>query len=104
MNDVIAGAYVFTGERSAAGYRLNKMAKTLVAPPARAAFQADEAGYMAAHGCTETEIDLVRRRDWRGMMQAGGSIYLMLKIGAATGHALPEIGRLTGIQSESVEA
>jgi hypothetical protein len=37
------------------------------------------------------------------MMQNGASIYLILKIGAATGHALPEIGRLTGIQSESVE-
>lgn len=97
MDDVVYGALVFTSERSAAGYRLNKMARTLVSPVARAAFQADEAGYMAAHGCTESEIGLVRRRDWHGMMQAGGSIYLLLKIGAATGHALPEIGRLTGV-------
>ncbi len=98
MQDVIAGAYVFTGERSAAGYRLNKMAKTLISPANRAAFQADERGYMEAQGCSEAEIDLVQRRDWRGMMQAGGSIYLMIKIGAATGHALPEIGRLTGME------
>jgi hypothetical protein len=80
------------------------MAKTLISPTARAAFQTDEAGYMAAHGCSETEIDLVRRRDWHGMMQNGASIYLILKIGAATGHALPEIGRLTGIPFESAEA
>ncbi|HET6606007.1 MAG TPA: hypothetical protein VFG62_05030 [Rhodopila sp.] len=104
MDDIIAGAYVFTGERSAAGYRLNKMAKSLVSPAARVAFQADEAGYMAAHGCTDTEIDLVRRRDWHAMMQNGASIYLILKIGAATGHALPEIGRATGIPSDSMEA
>jgi protocatechuate 4,5-dioxygenase alpha chain len=96
MSETIHGAYVFTGERSAAGYRLNKMAKTLVSPTARAAFQSDETAYMTANGCTDTEIDLVRRRDWHGMMQAGGSIYLILKIGAATGHTLPEIGRATG--------
>jgi protocatechuate 4,5-dioxygenase, alpha chain len=101
MTDTIDGAYVFTGERSADGYRLNKMAKTLVSPTNRAAFQADEARYMEANGCTKTEIDLVRRRDWHGMMQAGGSIYLILKIGAATGHTLPEIGRATGIPVEA---
>jgi protocatechuate 4,5-dioxygenase alpha subunit len=95
MDDMIAGALVFTGERSAAGYRLNRMAKTLVSAAARAAFQADEPGYMAQHGCTAAEIDLVRRRDWQGMMHAGGSIYLLLKIGAATGHSLQDIGRAT---------
>ena len=96
MDDVISGSLVFTGERSAAGYRVNKMAKTLVSPTNREEFRADEAGYMAEHGCTEAEIDLVRRRDWHGLMRAGGSIYLLLKIGAATGHGLPEIGQLTG--------
>jgi protocatechuate 4,5-dioxygenase alpha chain len=101
LDDMISGAYVFTGERSAAGYRLNRMAKTLTSPTARAAFQADEAGYMRAQGCTEAEIELVRRRDWHGMMCQGASIYLLLKIGAATGHALPEIGRATASRVEA---
>ncbi len=72
MDDVIAGACVFTLERSAAGYRLNKMARTLVSPAARADFQADEAGYMTRHGCSGAEVDLVRRRDWHGLIQAVG--------------------------------
>ena len=101
MNDIISGALVFTGERSAAGYRLNRMAKSLISPAARAAFQADEPAYMAQFGCTPDEIDLVRRRDWSGMMRAGGSIYLLLKIGAATGHSLQEIGRATGQPAEA---
>ena len=46
MDDVIAGAYVFTGERSAHSYHLNKMANTLRSAAERARFQADEAGYM----------------------------------------------------------
>jgi hypothetical protein len=71
------------------------MARSLVAAENRAAFQADEPGYMASYGCSAQEIDLVRRRDWKGMMEAGGSIYLLLKIGAATGHPLPVVASHT---------
>lgn len=95
MDDVISGAYVFTGERSAQSYHLNKMASTLSTSEKRTQFQADESGYMRAMGCSDHEIDLVRRRDWKAMMEHGASIYLLLKIGAATGHALPQIGAHT---------
>ncbi len=95
MDQIVSGAYVFTGERSAKGFLLNKMANTLSVPENRARFGADEAGYMRAMGCSAAEIDLVCRRDWRGMMEYGASIYLLLKIGAAAGVALPEIGAHT---------
>ena len=95
MDDVIAGSYVFTGERSAKSYHLNKMATSLRSDETRARFQADEAGYMRGMGCSDEEIDLVRRRDWKAMMEYGASIYLLLKIGAAVGHSLPQIGAHT---------
>ena len=95
MDDVISGAYVFTGERSARSYALNKMANSLRSPDNRARFQADEAGYMANLGCSAAEIELVKHRDWKGMMEHGASIYLLLKIGAAVGVPLPEIGAHT---------
>ncbi len=95
MDDVISGAYVFTGERSARSYTLNKMANSLSTPENRTRFQADEAGYMRERGCSDIEIDLVKRRDWKGMMEHGASIYLLLKIGAAVGVPLPEIGAHT---------
>jgi protocatechuate 4,5-dioxygenase alpha subunit len=95
LDDVISGAYVFTGERSARSYALNKMATTLSTPETRARFLADEAGYMRDLGCTDHQIDLVKRRDWKGMMEAGASIYQLLKIGAAVGAPLPEIGAHT---------
>lgn len=95
MDDVISGAYVFTGERSAKSYALNKMANSLSSPGKRAEFKADEAGYMRVLGCSEQQIDLVARRDWKGMMEHGASIYLLLKIGAAVGVPLPEIGAHT---------
>jgi len=57
LDDVISGAYVFTGERSARSYALNKMANTLSSPDSRARFQADEPGYMRELGCTDRQID-----------------------------------------------
>ncbi len=95
MDDVIEGAYVFTGERSAQSYHLNRMANTLRSAEKRQQFAADEAGYMRGFGCSEQEIELVRRRDWRAMMEHGASIYLLLKIGAAVGHSLQQIGTHT---------
>lgn len=96
MSDVISGAYVFTGERSARSYNLNKMAKSLQIPENRVRFQADEAAYMLRMGCSAQEIELVRRRDWKAMMDYGASIYLLLKIGAAVGQTLLEVGTHTG--------
>ena len=95
MSDRISGAIVFTGERSRQGYRLNKMAMSLTSPDNRARFKADEAAYLASYGLDAEETDLVHRRDWKGMMEHGASIYLLLKIGAAVGVPLPEIGAHT---------
>jgi protocatechuate 4,5-dioxygenase alpha subunit len=95
LDDFISGAYIFTGERSTRSYQLNKMANTLSSPENRARFQADEVAYMRDQGCSDAQIDLVRRRDWKGMMEHGASIYLLLKIGAAVGAPLPEIGAHT---------
>jgi protocatechuate 4,5-dioxygenase alpha subunit len=95
MDDVISGAYLFTGERSQRAYALNKMAMSFTTAENRVRFQADEEGYMAASGLSDVEKDLVRRRDWKGMMDHGASIYLVIKIGGVTGHPLPVIGNHT---------
>jgi protocatechuate 4,5-dioxygenase alpha subunit len=95
MSVAISGGYVFSGENSAHSYRLNKMASTLTSPENRASFQADEDSYMRGLQLSEQEIDLVKRRDWKGMMDYGASIYLVIKIGGSVGHSLPEIGAHT---------
>jgi gallate dioxygenase len=95
MSIAVDGGYVFTGENSARSYRLNKMAASLTAPDNRAEFQADEDAYMRARGLSDQERDLVARRDWKGMMDYGASIYLVIKIGGSVGHTLPEIGAHT---------
>ena len=91
-NTPIAGTTVFTGQRSQQGYRINKLAMSLTDPENRERFKADERGYMQAFGFTEHEMDLVERRDWAGLVDAGGSIYLLIKIGGAVGQNLLHMG------------
>ena len=95
MLDEVAGTKVFTGERSREGYRLNRMAMSLTDPANRAAFVADEAGYARSLGLDDAEIDMLRRRDWKAMIDAGGSIYLLIKIAGALGVALYAVGAQT---------
>ncbi len=91
----IPGTIVFTGEQSRRGYRLNRMAMSLTDAANRARFVADEAGYMRAMDLEDDEADLVLRRDWRAMLEHGGSIYLLIKIAGALGCTIQEVGRHT---------
>src|SRR3954453_290450 len=93
---------VFTGERSAAGYRLNKLAASLVDPANRAAFLADEASYCARFALDRHEARLVAERDWSGMVAAGGNVYVFLKIAATIGSNLLEVG--AAMRGESVDS
>lgn len=88
----IANTRIFDLRESRRGYRLNRMAISLTVLENREAFKRDGEAYMARYGLTEQERDLVRRRDFGGMTEAGGNIYFMLKIGVCTGNGLYRIG------------
>jgi protocatechuate 4,5-dioxygenase alpha chain len=88
----IPGTIVFTGEQSQRGYRLNRMAMSLTDPANRRRFVADDLGYARATGLTDDEVELVRRRDSRGMLEAGASIYLIIKVAGALGVTLQQVG------------
>jgi protocatechuate 4,5-dioxygenase, alpha chain len=68
---------------------------SLTDPANRAAFVANETDYLQRMGLTDAEVDLVRRRDWKGIIAAGGNIYLIIKIAGALGIALYEVGAHT---------
>ena len=88
----IAGTTVFTGERSHRGYRINKLAMSLTDQANRDGFKADERAYMGRFGLSDKEMELVAKRDWNGLVAAGGSIYLLIKIGGAVGENLLQMG------------
>lgn len=75
------------------GIRLNKAAYSLKHREQRELFERDEEAWMGQFGLTDTERELIRRRDWIGLWRRGMSIYVMVKLSGVTGTPLPEIGR-----------
>jgi len=88
----IPDTYIFDGRLSRNGYRINKLCISLTSDATRSAFKADEEAYMAKYGLTDAEKDLVRKRDFLGLIKAGGNIYMLLKLGSATGNGLYAMG------------
>jgi protocatechuate 4,5-dioxygenase, alpha chain len=83
---------IFDLKASRRGYRLNKMCGSLCNPKSRETFKADEEAYMARFGLTDSEKELVRKRDFAALIHAGLNIYFMLKLGAVTGNSLYRMG------------
>ena len=92
---------VFTGEKSRAGYRINKLSASLTDPNNRETFLADEDAYCRQYGLSEHERQLIADRDWNGLVAAGGNIYVFLKIALALGISLIEVG--AEMRGESVD-
>jgi gallate dioxygenase len=83
--DRLQGTYPFTLERSVKTYRLNKFLRDMVIPDHRERFRQDpEAAFIQA-GLTDEEQDLVRRRDWRGLIHYGCIFFGLEKLGAVLG-------------------
>ena len=83
---------IFDLRLSRRGYRLNKLCAALCSPAERDAFKRDEEAYMSRFKLTEQEKALIRKRDFRGLIEAGTNIYYLLKIGSVTGNGLYKMG------------
>jgi gallate dioxygenase len=81
----LEGSYPFTLERSVKAYRINDYLHRMVEPNHREAFLHDPEASFEAAGLTENERELIRRRDWRGLMHYGVIFFMLEKLGAVTG-------------------
>jgi gallate dioxygenase len=81
----LTGTYPFDLARSRKAYRLNDFLHRMIEPAHRAAFLEDPEAAFEAAGLTEEERDLVRRRDWRGMIHYGVIFFMLEKLGAVVG-------------------
>jgi len=81
----LEGTYPFTLERSVKAYRLNRFLHRMVEPAHRTAFLAEPETAFAQAGLDAVERDLVRRRDWRGLIRYGASFFMLEKLGAVLG-------------------
>lgn len=90
----LRGLCRMTPQRAQRGYRLNGFLTGMREPARRAAFRADAEASMAAAGLNAQERDLVRRRDYEGMLDYGASVVAIGKASAALGTTLMERGAL----------
>ena len=81
----LAGTYPFGLEASLKAYRLNKYLHAMIDESHRRAFLADPERSFAEAGLTEEEKELVRRRDWRGLIHYGVIFFVLEKLGAVIG-------------------
>ena len=92
-SDHIPGTFVFTGKRSQQGLNLNRFAYSLHEAKNREAFKADPDGYMDSCGLSDWEKQKIREKDFKALIEeGGGSIYMLIKIGAVTGDGLADMG------------
>ncbi len=83
--ETLEGTYPFDLERSVGHYRINRFLHDLVIPAHRAAFMSDPEASFEKAGLTTQERDLIRRRDWRGLMQYGAIFFVLEKLAAVVG-------------------
>jgi len=83
---------IFDLRLSLRGRRLNKLCAALCLPQEREAFKRDEEAYMSRFSLLEEEKNLIRKRDFRGLIEAGTNIYYLLKIDSVTGNGLYRMG------------
>jgi gallate dioxygenase len=81
----LEGTYPFTLDRSVKAYRLNEFLHRLIEPAQREKFLADPEPLFEQAGLTAEERDMVRRRDWRALIQYGVIFFMLEKLGAVIG-------------------
>jgi gallate dioxygenase len=81
----LKGTYPFTHATSLKAYRLNKFLHQLIVPAHREQFLADPETAFAQAGLSDEERDLVRRRDWQGLIHYGVIFFMLEKLGAVIG-------------------
>ena len=97
----IPGTYVFNGRRSLQGYKLNKMCMSLNDAANREALRNDPEGYCRKYGLSDEEIKAVRELDALKLLQLGGNIYYLAKLGGAFGKNVQDLGaQMSGITVE----
>ena len=81
----LPGTYPFTLDRSVKAYRLNHFLHELIRPDYRRRFLAEPEVMFAEADLSDAERDLVRRRDWLGLIRYGVIFFLLEKLAAVVG-------------------
>jgi protocatechuate 4,5-dioxygenase alpha chain len=98
----VPGTTIFDADQSRMGYWLNQFAMSLMKAENRESFKKDERAYLDAWAMTEDQKLAVLARDMNRMIQLGGNIYFLAKIGATDGKSFQQMaGSMTGMSEEA---
>jgi len=101
----IPGTVVFDATQSRLGYHLNMFCMSLMKAENRAAFKADERAYLQRFPMTNAQRDAVLARDYNRMIELGGNIYFLAKIGATDGFSFQNLAsKMTGMPEDEYKA
>ncbi len=98
----LTGTYPFTHAASLKAYRLNKFLHRMIVLAHREQFLKDEEAAYTLSQLTDEEKDLVRRRDWRGLIHYGVIFFMLEKLGAVVG--VSNLHIYAAMRGESLEA
>jgi gallate dioxygenase len=98
----LEGTYPFTIKVAVKAYGINDFLHRMVEPEHRAAFQSDPEASFERAGLSEEERDLIRRRDWRGLLHYGVIFFMLEKLGAVVG--VSNLHIYAAMRGETLEA
>ena len=78
--------------RDASLYEISRLLYSLRDPANREALRTDPETYYRRYAIDAGGMRLLLNRDWQGLVDAGVTVYLLTKLGAALGVSLLEIG------------
>ncbi|SEJ74083.1 gallate dioxygenase [Paraburkholderia diazotrophica] len=81
----LPGTYPFSVSTAVKAYWINDYLHRMIEPDHRARFLSDPEGSFEAAGLSPEERELIRRRDWPGLLRYGVIFFLLEKLGAVTG-------------------
>ena len=98
----LTGTYPFDLRVSHRALKLNRFFWNLIRADARTAFTTDPEGAMAVAGLSEPEKQLVRARDWLGLVAHGANFFVLEKFARVAGVTNLEVYAI--MRGESFEA
>jgi len=99
--EALDGTYLFTLERSSKALRLNRFLHGLIVPANRSLFRDDPEAAFDRAGLTIEERELVRDRDWAGLIRYGASFFCLEKLARVSGVSNPEV--VAAMRGETLE-
>lgn len=98
----VPGTYVFDLATSVRTLRLNRFFWRMTQPGHRERFVADEEALYESEGLSAQERDLVRRRDWLGLIRYGVNFFVLEKFARVVKLSNPEV--YASMRGETLEA